>query len=109
MLTPPLRSEGGYRQYPPDTVEAVRFIKRSQRLGFTLAEITDLLELHHDPVPCSEIKQRATAKIEDVDRRIAELADVRKALSALMQRCDTECDDSCTVLVVTTDQLKQRM
>ncbi|MDX1541850.1 MAG: MerR family transcriptional regulator, partial [Geminicoccaceae bacterium] len=45
LIQDPPRSGAGYREYPPDTVHRVRFIRRAQELGFTLAEIVELLEL----------------------------------------------------------------
>ena len=45
LLTEPARSPGGHRLYPPETVTVVRVVKAAQRLGFTLDEVADLLEL----------------------------------------------------------------
>lgn len=98
LLAPPPRSPSGYRRYPPETVETLGFIKRSQRLGFTLTEIAELLALHHEPVPCDEVKQRATRKVAEIDAKIAALDAVKDDLLTLIARCDTECGTSCTAL-----------
>ena len=98
LLAPPPRSPSGYRRYPPDTIETLGFIKRSQRLGFTLTEIAELLALHQEPVLCDEIKQRATQKVAEIEAKIAALDAVKGGLLTLIERCDTECGASCTAL-----------
>ena len=49
LLAEPVRSPGGHRLYGDDAVTALRVIKAAQRLGFTLDEVADLLELGHAP------------------------------------------------------------
>ena len=63
LLAPPPRTRGGYRQYPPEAVRTIRFIKHTQHLGFSLAEISDLLMLHAAAVPCEEVKRRVAGLI----------------------------------------------
>jgi len=65
LLKEPERRPSGYREYSPDAVLLIRFIKRAQELGFTLAEIEDLLRLRNDhSARCSEVRAAAQAKIE---------------------------------------------
>ena len=92
LLAPPPRSAVGYRQYPPQTVARLGFIRQAQQLGFTLAEIAELLALHDDFMPCADVKARAVAKIAAVDERLAALTAVRDALLALVVRCDETCE-----------------
>jgi DNA-binding transcriptional MerR regulator len=49
LIAKPGRTPSGYRQYPPDEVERVRFIRRARDLGFSLAEIRHFFELARDP------------------------------------------------------------
>jgi MerR family copper efflux transcriptional regulator len=100
LLAPPPRTASGYRQYPAETVDRIGFIKHAQRLGFTLAEIADLLDLHLKAVPCDDVKRRAEAKVAAVDEKIAALLAVKTDLLALVDRCAVECTTSCTVLLV---------
>lgn len=91
LLAEPDRTLGGHRQYPPETVTVLRAIKAAQRLGFSLAEVADLLGAgRHRHRPASGLQDRARTKLVDVDRRIAELAAVRDGLSAGL---DAGCDD----------------
>lgn len=88
LLPKPLRTPSGYRTYTSATLDRLRFVKRAQELGFTLSEIEELLVLRLDPrTTAAQIKARANAKIEDVDRRIHDLKRLRHALTHLAGRC----------------------
>lgn len=86
LLEEPPRPAGGYRTYPPDTVERIRFIKRAQKLGFRLQEIRELLELGE--ASCRDVQQRARRKREQIDRQIADLQALRETLDALIRTCE---------------------
>lgn len=88
LVEEPPRSASGYRKYPADSVERLRFIKRAQSLGFSLQEIKELLELRMRPdADCADIRRRAQAKLEDVDRRLRELRALRASLVQLTHDC----------------------
>ena len=88
LIPEPPRSPGGYRIYSPKEVARIRFIKRAQSLGFSLNEISDLLSLKVNPrSTCAQVKSSAQAKIEDIDRRIAALQEMRQALARLAAQC----------------------
>lgn len=88
LLDKPARTPAGYRQYSADAVARLRFIRQAQELGFSLREIRGLLTLRVSArSSCAEVKARADSKIADVDRRIAHLKRVRKALSKLAAAC----------------------
>src|SRR5258706_12737014 len=75
LIVQPPRPSSGYHQYSPGAVHRVRFIKRAQRLGFTLAEIEELLALQFgDHLTCEDVTRRAAAKGHEVEERIAALA-----------------------------------
>ncbi len=88
LLPEPPRRTSGYREYPPDTVERVRFIQRAKELGFTLREIKGLLELRVAPdTTCSEVREQAAEKIADVKQKISDLKKIERALNKLMNSC----------------------
>ena len=88
LLPEPDRQESGYREYTPANLERLQFIRRSQELGFTLAEIGDLLTLRADPhTTAAEVKERAEAKIDDIDARISDLRQIQHALTHLAGQC----------------------
>lgn len=89
LLTAPARSPGsGYRQYPAGAVGRVRFIRHAKNLGFTLKEVQGLLDLRVDPdSTCADVRDRARAKIDDIETRIAHLERMKAALERLSRRC----------------------
>jgi Hg(II)-responsive transcriptional regulator len=78
----------GYRVYSPEQVTRIRFIKEAQQLGFSLREISDLLELRADPAAdCSEVREQAVTKLDEVRRKIEQLRDISAALETLIASC----------------------
>ncbi|MGE5732580.1 MAG: heavy metal-responsive transcriptional regulator [Gemmatimonas sp.] len=88
LLGPARRATSGFRDYGPNAVRQVQFIRRAQNLGFTLEEIRDLLGLWSDSsTSCSAVEKRATATLERIDGKIADLHQMREALSAYVTAC----------------------
>ena len=89
LLSEPVRSAGGYRVYPAEAVQRVRFIRRAQELGFTLAEVEVLLDLAEGgPDSCEKARALATDKIMDLRRRIADLQALQSGLIRLVATCE---------------------
>ena len=88
LLPEPERTESGYRAWSPDAVRVVRFVKRAQRLGFSLAEIESLLGLAAGgPESCDAARQLAVVKIAELDERLASLSAMRNSLLELVESC----------------------
>ena len=88
LLVPAERRASGYRVYTQAAVERLRFIRRAQELGFTLAEVGDLLALRLDPgSTASDVKQRAVQKMDEIDAKIRDLEQIREALTHLAGKC----------------------
>lgn len=101
LIEDPPRGRSGYRQYPPNTIDRLRFIRRAKELGFSLTEIGELLLLRSHPAENREsVRAKTQAKIDDIDRRLADLTRMRKALSDLAGACERggETED-CPILV----------
>ncbi len=109
LLAPPPRTRAGYRHYPPEAVDRLGFIRHAQRLGFTLAEVAELIALHEATVPCAEFKARAAAKVAAIEEKIATLLAAKPELVALVEQCDAVCTRTCTVLVPPTSCGEERM
>lgn len=90
LLPPPDRTPGGHRLYPPDTVAMLRVIKAAQRLGFTLDEVADLLEVGRHGRTNSGLQAQARTKLTEVENRITDLQIIRDSLLAAL---DAGCDD----------------
>jgi DNA-binding transcriptional MerR regulator len=70
LIERPLKGEG-YRVYSRHYIARIRFIKEAQQIGFSLAEIDELLALRADPnADCSAVQQQAIAKQQEVRRKI---------------------------------------
>lgn len=102
ILAEPPRTDSGYRQYRPEAVRRIRFIKRAQRLGFTLREIDDLLGLRVEgPGGCAAVEARTSEKLEEVESRLRELDHLRRVLEGLLSACRRhEPTAECPVLEV---------
>jgi MerR family copper efflux transcriptional regulator len=88
LLAEPPRRRSGYRQYPVEAIAHVRFIRLAKDLGFTLKEITELLELRIDPnKSCADVRALAKAKIADVEAKIQDLTRLKSALETLARAC----------------------
>lgn len=88
LVAQPAKPREGYRTYSPETVSRIRFIRRAQEIGFSLREIEELLSLRADPhADCGDVREKARAKLDIVDRKIAELKRVRAALNEVISAC----------------------
>jgi MerR family copper efflux transcriptional regulator len=88
LLDDPRGRGSGYREYTEATLARLRFIRRAQELGFTLAEIGELLALRLDRhTTAAEVKARAEAKIAEIESKLRDLEQIRHALTHLTGRC----------------------
>ena len=93
------RSLGGYRLYDDNDVHTLRFIRRSRDLGFSIGDIVRLLGLWQNRRRTSaEVKRIAQAHIVDLDRRIAEMQELRRTLEHLVRHCHGDQRPDCPIL-----------
>jgi MerR family mercuric resistance operon transcriptional regulator len=98
LVPEPPRPAGSIRRYTDEDAERLRFIKRAQRMGFTLSEITSLLRLQARR-SCRVTRDLAAAKLPLIDARIGELRDLRIQLADLVAECDANTQDAkCPVI-----------
>ncbi len=110
LIDQPLKPlDSGFRIYPEETVRRIQFIRLAQALGFSLREIEEPLSLRADPSSdCSDVRERATAKREEVDRKIAQLERIRGALEELIAACPGRgALRACSILEALTDAQKR--
>jgi MerR family mercuric resistance operon transcriptional regulator len=86
LLPIPASLPGSVRRYSGKYLERLRFIKRSQQLGFTLDEASELMALS-EGYGCSVACGVAERRLADVERKIADLAAIQQALRRLVGRC----------------------
>lgn len=99
LLPEPQRTSGGYRDYEPDAVGRVTFIRQAQAAGLTLAQIGQILAIRDDgQAPCAHAAQLIDQQLENVERRLTELQATRKQLRQLAERARRLDPDDCTDL-----------
>jgi MerR family copper efflux transcriptional regulator len=86
LLPAPVRRSSGYRQYDTGAVARLKFIRRAKELGFTLAEIGELLSLHGD-ADMRSVKSKAEERLRHVEARIKDLQRVKRGLKTLIAAC----------------------
>lgn len=88
------KAQSGFRTYSEEDAQRIVFIKRAQDLGFTLNEIKELLELNTKPrMTCGTVKTKTTAKIKEIEEKIADLNRMKTSLEKLACACDSSQDN----------------
>ena len=96
LIPPPPRTAGGYRDYPADAADRLRFIRDGQSAGFSLAELRSILDLRDSgEAPCSHVSLLIEEHLREADRRLAELQHTRTLLRALARRALTVDARTC--------------
>ena len=92
------RSRSGVRRYDEKDISRLQFIKRAQKMNFTLAEIADLLRMRDNPHDAqADVRRLTAAKLEAVQERLAELETLRGELQLLLNLCQSR-DNECPIL-----------
>ena len=99
LLPAVARTESGYRRYGDKEVHMLRFVRRARDLGFSMAEITDLLKLWQNRRRASaDVKRIAQRHVADLERRMAAMADMRDSLRNLVDCCQGDHRPDCPIL-----------
>ena len=84
------RTEGGFRIFNSDVFARLNFIKRSQKLGLSLAEIKDFLDIHDQgELPCEHVKVKLSDKILEIEQQIQQLQILKLELQGLLSGWET--------------------
>ena len=98
-LVKPGRANNGYRSYDDRDVHMLRFLQRSRSLGFSIEEARRLLALYVDPTRRSEdVRRLASRRMAEIDRKIAELQSLKRALADLTEQCHGGKGPDCPIL-----------
>jgi MerR family copper efflux transcriptional regulator len=99
LIRPAERRPNGYRNYSVADMRTLHFIKRARSLGFSVEEVRDLLDLWRDRKRTSAaVKALALRHLEALDRKIAELEAMRKAVADLVKRCRGDSRPDCPII-----------
>ncbi len=92
------RTSSGLRLYSYDHLSTLRFIKRAQKMGFSLEEIRQLLSFRNAPAAAKpQIRALAREKLEAIIAHINELSELRGQIQELIEQCETS-KGSCPII-----------
>ena len=98
-LLSPGRAGNGYRDYSTADVHRLKFLQRSRGLGFSVEECRQLLSLYGDTQrESAEVKAIAESKLVEIDRKIAELLELKTTLGHLVEACHGDHRPECPIL-----------
>ncbi|BEV14705.1 Cu(I)-responsive transcriptional regulator [Herbaspirillum sp. DW155] len=93
------RTDAGYRVYSQRDVHLLRFIRQARQLGFSMAQVSDLIGLWLDQSRSSrKVKQLAQTHIGELDQRIRELQTMKSTLERLVHDCHGDHRPDCPIL-----------
>src|SRR5215472_11352732 len=106
LLERPPRTEGGFRQFGEEDIQRIKFIRRAQKLGFSLPEIRELLVLQNsDAGACCHVRDLLRSKIADVRGKLRHLQTLDELLTKSLRKCERTLragealhDGSCPLL-----------
>lgn len=99
LLKPAERTAAGYRQYDAQNIEVLTFIRQARLLGFSIAQIDELLGLWQDPErPSRAVKQVAQQHLHEVEHKMRELAAMQTTLQQMINACPGDEGSACAIL-----------
>lgn len=99
LLPPPARTEGNYRAYTAAHLGRLSFVRRARDLGFSLDQVRDLLSLADDcDRPCAAVDALARQHLAEVDRKLGDLAALRRELDSLIGQCGRGAVSECRII-----------
>ena len=103
LVPAPGRTPSGYRDYGPEAVERLVFVRHAQAGGLTLGQIRQVLEIGDSgDAPCEHVGRVVADRLAEVETRIAELAETRRHLQALARRAaaqdPADCRGYCAII-----------
>lgn len=99
LVTPPLRSDNGYRRYTSQHLNELMLLRQARQVGFNLEECGELVTLFNDPTRHSaDVKARTLQKVADIERHIDELQQMRRQLLVLAESCPGDDGADCPII-----------
>jgi DNA-binding transcriptional MerR regulator len=103
LLPPPRRTSGKYRDYEPEALEDLRFIRKAQTIGLSLGEVREVMAIASGGrAPCDHVRAILTTRLTEVEERLRELRILRSTLRAALERLDRapEPREACRCAVI---------
>lgn len=104
LLPRAVRSSGGFRIFPAETVERIKFIKQAQEIGFSLEEVKQLFSTGGGANQCQAVRKFLLEKLDALDAKINQMKSFRSVLNRHLTECENELkahgeQAACPVLV----------
>ena len=108
ILAAPPRTQANYRDYGPNETSRLHFIRHARNLGFSMAQVRELLDLAGDKSQsCAEVDVLTRTHLFEVDRKIAELKSLRTELSRMLENCEQGAIGDCLIVEALAQQPKE--
>lgn len=99
LMPKPSRTASNYRNFGPEHVERLSFIRRAREIGFSIREIRELLAIAEPGrASCAEVQTLTTIHLGEVRAKIADLRRLEAILAGALERCLVEPAPVCPVL-----------
>lgn len=99
LMTPPGRSDNGYRHYSQQHLTELTLLRQARQVGFNLEECKELVHLFNDPRRHSaDVKARTLHKVAEIERHIDELQAMRQQLLSLAAVCPGDESSACPII-----------
>lgn len=93
------RTHSNYRDYSPEHLATLTFIRRARELGFSMAQVRQLLALSdHADKPCEDVDLMVQNQLAEVDEKIADLTQLRTELTQMLRSCQSDRIGECRVV-----------
>ncbi|WJY19681.1 helix-turn-helix domain-containing protein [Alteriqipengyuania flavescens] len=93
------RTDSNYRDYSTDHLAALTFVRRARELGFSMAQVRELLALSdHDEKPCLDVDLLVQQQLAEVERKIADLSALRDELGQMLRSCQADKIGECQII-----------
>lgn len=110
LLPRAARSSGGFRIFPAETVERIKFIKQAQEMGFSLDEVKQLFSTDGGANQCRTVRDLLREKLVALDAKIEQMRSFKKVLNHHLADCENELkahgDESACPVLVTIEKIK---
>ena len=93
------RTDSNYRDYSDNHLAALTFVRRARQLGFSMAQVRELLALsNHEDNPCQDVDRLVQLQLTEVERKIADLMALRDELGQMLRSCQADKIGECQII-----------
>ena len=104
LLELPEKPYGGMRSYSDQDLQRLRFIRRAQKLGFSLKDIRELLDLSSSD--CERVEKLAAEKLSEVKAKLRQLRSIESILAKTVEQCARRKSNQPCPIIETLNEIK---